>query len=54
MRSDYPDREHPSEQERRAREAALDETLKASFPASDPPSSIPDPADYSVLNEDLH
>ncbi len=29
--------------ERRIREAALDETLANSFPASDPPSSIPNP-----------
>lgn len=29
---------------RRPAESALDETIEASFPASDPPSSIPDPA----------
>ena len=26
------------------RDAALDDTIESSFPASDPPSSIPDPA----------
>jgi hypothetical protein len=26
-----------------AREASLDDTIESSFPASDPPSSIPDP-----------
>jgi hypothetical protein len=35
--------------ERRVREAALDETLAGTFPASDPPSSLPNPCDYSVL-----
>lgn len=34
---------HTPEEERRIREAALDETLKETFPASDPPSTIPDP-----------
>ena len=29
--------------ERRHREAALDETIEASFPASDPPSTNPNP-----------
>jgi hypothetical protein len=29
--------------ERRNREAALDRTIEASFPASDPPSTIPNP-----------
>ncbi len=35
--------------ERAIREAALDETLEATFPASDPPSTIPDPADPTAL-----
>ena len=30
-------------EEARVREAGLDETLAATFPASDPPSSIPNP-----------
>ena len=34
----------PKERERRLREEALDRTLEDSFPSSDPPSSIPNPA----------
>ena len=35
---------HQSEaEERRRREAALDKTIEASFPASDPPSTNPNP-----------
>ena len=34
---------HTPEEERRIREAALDQTIEASFPASDPPSSDPNP-----------
>jgi hypothetical protein len=30
-------------EERRIREASLDETIEASFPASDPPSTLPNP-----------
>lgn len=33
------------EEEKREREEGLDKTLEESFPASDPPSSIPDPED---------
>ena len=33
----------PTERERLRREAALDETIKQSFPASDPPSTDPNP-----------
>ena len=33
--------QHTKEEERTIREAALDETIDASFPASDPPSSDP-------------
>ena len=42
---------HPysPQDERAIREAALDETIEASFPASDPPSSIPNPADKEAL-----
>jgi hypothetical protein len=37
---------HKSEQEeKREREENMDQTLADSFPASDPPSSIPDPED---------
>lgn len=38
-----PDR--TQEDERRFREAGLDKTLAASFPASDPPSTLPNPED---------
>jgi hypothetical protein len=34
---------HTPEDERRIREAALDETIEASFSASDPPSTDPNP-----------
>jgi hypothetical protein len=34
---------HASERERLRREAALDETIEQSFPASDPPSTDPNP-----------
>jgi hypothetical protein len=36
---------HTAEEERKIREAALDQTIEASFPASDPPSSDPNPDD---------
>jgi hypothetical protein len=39
---------HSHDEERRIREKALDETLAATFPASDPPSSLPNPDDDSV------
>jgi hypothetical protein len=35
--------DHTPEEERKIREAALDETIAESFPASDPPSTIPNP-----------
>jgi hypothetical protein len=41
--------QHTSEEERRIREASLDHTIADSFPASDPPSSDPNPDDDSVL-----
>jgi hypothetical protein len=40
---------HTPEEERRIREAALDETIAESFPASDPPSSLPDPDDHDAV-----
>ena len=36
---------HTLEEEAEIREAALDRTIEDSFPASDPPSSIPNPSD---------
>ena len=46
-----PDHHHTPEEERRIREAALDETLADTFPASDPPSSIPNPDEDEALDE---
>jgi hypothetical protein len=46
-----PDHHHTPEEERRIREAALDETIADTFPASDPPSSIPNPDDDEALEE---
>ena len=40
------------DEERRIREAALDQTIEGSFPASDPPSSNPNPDDHSALDQD--
>ena len=34
---------HSPGEERRIREEALDETIEDSFPASDPPSTLPNP-----------
>jgi hypothetical protein len=42
------DHQHTPDEEREIREAALDETIEASFPASDPPSSDPNPDDHSA------
>jgi hypothetical protein len=41
--------EHTPRQEKKIREAALDETVEDSFPASDPPSSIPNPDEDEAL-----
>jgi hypothetical protein len=35
--------------ERRRREAALDKTIEASFPASDPPSTDPNPDTHDAV-----
>lgn len=43
--------EHTPEEERRIRDAALDETLEGTFPASDPPSSLPNPDDDEALEK---
>ncbi|HZT75848.1 MAG TPA: GNAT family N-acetyltransferase [Vicinamibacterales bacterium] len=44
-----PSHHHPPAEERRIRDAALDETIEASFPASDPPSSDPNPDDDDAI-----
>ena len=47
-----PDRhQHTPDEERRIRDAALDETLADTFPASDPLSSNPNPDDDTVLED---
>jgi len=43
--------EHTAEEERKIREAALDETIAETFPASDPPSTLPNPDDDSLMDE---
>jgi hypothetical protein len=45
-----PSHGHTPEEERRIREAALDETLADSFPASDPPSTDPNPDNDEALD----
>ena len=49
MSSDDREHQHTPDEERRIREAALDQTIEGSFPASDPPSSNPNPDDHSAL-----
>ncbi len=41
--------QHSADEERRIREAALDETIEDTFPASDPLSTIPNPDDDEAL-----
>ena len=48
--ADYTERhDHTPAEERQIRDAALDQTIEASFPASDPPSSMPNPDDHSAV-----
>jgi hypothetical protein len=49
MKSETPGHQHTAEEERRIREAALDKTIADSFPASDPPSTDPNPDDHSGI-----
>jgi hypothetical protein len=54
MTPDEPKRhQHTPEEERKIREAALDQTIEGSFPASDPPSSNPNPDDHGAVNPDV-
>jgi hypothetical protein len=41
--TEQPNSRHDDEQQDEVREENLDRTIADSFPASDPPSSIPDP-----------
>ena len=45
--------QHTAEEERQIREASLDETIEASFPASDSPSSNPNPDDDDAIDSDV-
>jgi hypothetical protein len=45
------DHKHTPEEEREIREAALDETLAESFPASDPSSTLPNPDDDDLQRD---
>ena len=47
--TDTASRSHAAERERQRREAALDETIEQSFPASDPPSSNPNPDSHTAI-----
>jgi hypothetical protein len=48
----HDEHDHTPAEERAIREAALDETIAGTFPASDPPSSIPNPDEHdAVVNE---
>ena len=49
MPSDDTEHRHTPEEERKIREAALDQTIEGSFPASDPPSTNPNPDDHAAL-----
>jgi hypothetical protein len=49
MGSEETGHHHTPKEERRIREAALDTTIADSFPASDPPSSNPNPDDHSAI-----
>lgn len=46
------DHHHTADEERRIRERALDETLAETFPASDAPSTIPNPDDDAAGGHD--
>jgi hypothetical protein len=46
--------QHTPQEERKIREAALDQTVEESFPASDPPSSNPNPDDHDAVKREPH
>jgi hypothetical protein len=49
MASDDIEHQHTPDEEREIREAALDQTIEGSFPASDPLSSNPNPDDHAAF-----
>jgi hypothetical protein len=48
---DTTNHQHTPEEERNIREAALDQTIEGSFPASDPPSTDPNPDDHTAIEK---
>jgi hypothetical protein len=52
MKSEKAGHQHTPAEERLIREAALDKTIGDSFPASDPPSSNPNPDDHSAIERE--
>jgi hypothetical protein len=48
-----PHHHHTEAEERDIREAALDKTIEASFPASDPPSTNPNPGTHDPLEDSM-
>jgi len=52
LRETMTTHQHTPEEERRIREATLDRTIEDSFPASDPPSTDPNPDDDTVLEDE--
>ncbi len=44
--------DHTVAEEREIREAALDDTIEDSFPASDPPSTNPNPDDHDAVRRE--
>ena len=53
MSADNTEHQHTPDEERQIRDAALDQTIEASFPASDPPSSNPNPDDHAAVERQL-
>lgn len=49
LKQQSSEHQHSREEERRIREAALDDTIEDTFPASDPLSTIPNPDDHDAL-----
>jgi hypothetical protein len=50
-RSNAGEPRYDEAEERRHREAALDRTIEESFPASDPPSTDPNPDAHDVVEQ---
>jgi hypothetical protein len=44
---------HTPDEERRIRDATLDKTIADTFPASDAPSTVPNPDDDEAIGKDL-